>query len=116
MLRVGDIVTVREGLPDGANPEYLVNRAWRSDSGDIKYKLYNYPGRNFREEELSLADKPNPCPHQFNVGDRVLNIETDTVDVIETTTRGTNCVWYTLKNSLKSKRDQDLRLANYTLF
>lgn len=47
MLRVGDIVTVREGLPDGANPEYLVNRAWRSDSGDIKYKLYNYPGRNF---------------------------------------------------------------------
>lgn len=116
MLRVGDIVTVREELPTRANPEYLVTRAWRSDPGDIKYKLYNYPGRNFREEELALTSKPNMCPHQFNVGDRVVNIETDTIGVIETATRTSSDVQYTLENSLKFKRDQDLRPADYTLF
>ena len=116
MLRVGDIVTVREGLPDGANPEFTVCRVVRDGAGIIKYKLSGYAGRFFTELELAHTGKQNVCPHQFNVGDRVVNIETDAVDVIDTVTRTAKGVTYTLENSLKFRYDKDLRPANYTLF
>lgn len=116
MLRVGDIVTVREGLPDGANPEFTVCRVVRNGAGIIKYKLSGYAGRFFTELELAHTGKQNVCPHQFNVGDRVVDIETDTIDVVDTATRTATGVMYTLENSLKFKRDSDLRPADYTLF
>lgn len=116
MLRVGDIVTVREGFPDGANPEFTVSRVVRDGAGIIKYKLSGYAGRFFTELELVHTGKPNVSPHQFNVGDRVVNIENDTIDVIDTASRTTKGVMYTLENSLKFKYDNDLRPANYTLF
>ena len=116
MLRVGDIVTVREGLPDGANPEFTVCRVVRDGAGIIKYKLSGYAGRLFTELELAHTGKPNVCLHQFNVGDRVVNVETDTIDVVDTATRTATGVMYTLENSLKFKRDSDLRPADYTLF
>ena len=116
MLRVGDIVTVREGFPDGANPEFTVCRVVRDSTGIIKYKLSGYAGRLFTELELVHTGKANVCPHQFNVGDRVVNIETDTIDVIETVSRTAKGVMYTLENSLKLRYDKDLRPANYTLF
>ena len=114
MLRVGDIVTVREGFPNGANPEFTVCRVVRDSTGIIKYKLSGYAGRLFTE--LVHTGKPNVCSHQFNVGDRVVDIETDVVDVIDTVTRTAKGVTYTLENSLKFKYDKDLRPANYTLF
>ena len=116
MLRVGDIVTVREGFPNGANPEFTVCRVVRDSAGIIKYKLSGYAGRVFTELELVHTSKPNVCSHQFNVGDRVVNVETDTIDVVDTATRTATGVMYTLENSLKFKRDSDLRPANYTLF
>lgn len=116
MLRVGDIVTVREGFPDGANPEFTVCRVGRDSTGIIKYKLSGYAGRVFTELELVHTSKPNVCPHQFNVGDRVVNVETDVIDVVDTVTRTATGVMYTLENSLKFKYDKDLRPANYTLF
>lgn len=83
MLRVGDIVTIREGLPNGANPEFTVCRVVRDGAGIIKYKLSGYAGRFFTDLELVHTGKPNVCPHQFNVGDRVVNVETDTIDVVD---------------------------------
>ena len=61
MLRVGDIVTVREGFPDGANPEFTVCRVVRDSTGIIKYKLSGYAGRVFTELELVHTSKPNVC-------------------------------------------------------
>lgn len=116
MLRVGDVVTVREGFPDGANPEFTVSRVGLNDAGVVKYKLSGYAGRVFTELELVHTGKPNVCPHQFNVGDRVVNVETDTIDVVDTATRTATGVMYTLENSLKFRYDKDLRPANYTLF
>lgn len=116
MLRVGDIVTTTVGLPHGANPDFMVYRIVRTESGDIKYALHNYHGRRFLEEELTLVDKYNAGRSQFTVGDRVVNIETDTIETIETVTRTDKGDVYTLENSLKFKRDSDLRPANYTLF
>lgn len=116
MLRVCDIVTIREGLPDGANPEFTVSRVVLNDAGIVKYKLSGYAGRFFTELELAHTGKPNVCSHQFNVGDRVVDIETDAIDVVDTVTRTATGVMYTLENSLKFKRDSDLRPANYTLF
>ena len=116
MLRIGDIVTIREGLPHGANPEFTVCRVVRDSADIIKYKLSGYAGRLFTELELAHTGKPNVCPHQFNVGDRVVNVETDTIDIVDTVTRTATGVMYTLENSLKFKRDSDLRPANYTLF
>lgn len=116
MLRVGDIVTTTVGLPYGAHPEFVVNRVWRTDAGEIECALHNYPGRHFREDELTLSSKSNICPHQFAVGERVVNVETDTIDVIDTANRTAKGVMYTLENSLKFKYDKDLRPANYTLF
>ena len=110
MLRVGDIVTIREGLPNGANPEFTISRVGLNDAGIVKYKLV------FTELELVHTGKPNVCPHQFNVGDRVVDVETDSIDVVDTVTRTATGVMYTLENSLKFKRDSDLRPANYTLF
>lgn len=72
--------------------------------------------RLFTELELVHTGRPNVCPHQFNVGDRVVDIETDAVDAIDTVTRTAKGVMYTLENSLKFKYDKDLRPANYTLF
>lgn len=116
MLRVGDIVTIREGFPNGANPEFTISRVGLNDAGIVKYKLSGYAGRVFIELELVHTGKPNVCPHQFNVGDRVVNIETDTIDVVDTVSRTAKGVMYTLENSLKFKYDKDLRPANYTLF
>lgn len=99
MLRVGDIVTVREGFPNGANPEFTVCRVVRDGAGIIKYKLSGYAGRFFTELELVHTGEPNVCPHQFN-----------------TVSRTAKGVMYTLENSLKFKYDKDLRPANYTLF
>lgn len=45
-----------------------------------------------------------------------MDIETDAIDVVDTVTRTATGVMYTLENSLKFKRDSDLRPANYTLF
>lgn len=116
MLRVGDIATTTVGLPHGANPEFMVKRAFRTESGITKYALLNYPGRYFLEEELTLVDKYNAGRSQFTVGDRVVKIETDTIDTIETVTRTAKGDVYTLENSLKFRYDKDLRPANYTLF
>lgn len=116
MFRVGDIVTVREGLPNGANPEFTISRVGLNDTGIVKYKLSGYAGRVFTELELVHTGKPNVCPHQFNVGDRVVNVETDAIDVVDTVTRTATGVMYTLENSLKFRYDKDLRPANYTLF
>ena len=45
-----------------------------------------------------------------------MDIETDTIDVVDTATRTATGVMYTLENSLKFRYDKDLRPANYTLF
>ena len=116
MYRVGDIVTTDVGLPHGANPEFTVYRVVRTESGDIKYALHHYHGRRFLAEELTLVDRYNTGHSQFTVGDRVVNIETDTIDTIETVTRTDKGDVYTLENSLKFRYDKDLRPVNYTLF
>ena len=116
MFKAGDVVTIREGLTENTNQEYIISVVSLFDDRML-YSLRNYQlGRYWSADELVATTKPNHYGVRYCAGDRVIVSATGQIDTIQRVCATRLGIQYTLMYDHQLREQHELTLVNYSLF